>query len=193
MNAIAHSPGPWKVSREDSDDPKHRAAINSPGWFAFAEVVVQMEDDPNPSPAGMANARLIAAAPRMLAILQDVAKTINDPEADDYFDANRIESNIATVMREIAGEAGAEWIDAPERHRQIWLVQVDVPPREGHERKGWRHSFYVAAFDADEAIEAVKNGGGYWTSEPGYVVHTALPLAGVIGGGSVRLQQWPHK
>jgi hypothetical protein len=96
------------------------------------------------------------------------------------------------VLREIEGEAGGELAKPPERHRQIWMVQVDVPARELRERKPWRHTFYVAAFDADEARDAVMNSGDGRLGE-GCVVNNVLPLSGIIGGGSTRLQQWPHK
>lgn len=62
----AHTPGPWKVSvgyREDG-----YAKITSEAHFGLASVVVEV--DGKAYPKGESNARLIAAAPEMLAALE---------------------------------------------------------------------------------------------------------------------------
>lgn len=59
---MQHTPGPWHVIRLSRPEIGERAIIDSDG-----DTVC------NPSPMGEANARLIAAAPAMLAALQEIA------------------------------------------------------------------------------------------------------------------------
>ena len=58
-----HTPGPWYALAEGVADAAigYRAVINSDGYTVC-----------NPSPMGEANARLISAAPDLLAALQDL-------------------------------------------------------------------------------------------------------------------------
>ena len=67
--AQAHTPGPWSVDL-DYVSRDGRASINSEGWIALARVVVRMEGDETTCEDGIANARLIAAAPDLLEALE---------------------------------------------------------------------------------------------------------------------------
>jgi hypothetical protein len=60
-----HTPGPWTIERYE-DEPDTYVYFQAPGWGNFAQAVVRMEDDAEDSPTGLANARLIAAAPELL-------------------------------------------------------------------------------------------------------------------------------
>ncbi len=71
-----HTPGPWTHEGADQlDDLKpeqcHRISSTLPGkWSALALVVTRFDDDVLDSKEGIANARLIAAAPELLSALQ---------------------------------------------------------------------------------------------------------------------------
>ncbi len=87
MSESKHTPPPWTleipdfeaaeqswIDRHDEEDGyevyrrNSHAALSSPGWKNFAEVAVVVNGEADE--AGMANARLIAAAPDMLAELR---------------------------------------------------------------------------------------------------------------------------
>ena len=61
-----HTPEPWTIRRELTADA-HSIEIDAPSWAAIATVVVRINGDSSLS--GEANARLIAAAPKLLAAL----------------------------------------------------------------------------------------------------------------------------
>ena len=63
MSAPRHTPGPWQIVDDvPSSAIGYRAILDAEGFIVA-----------NPSPMGDANARLIAAAPELLAALQDMA------------------------------------------------------------------------------------------------------------------------
>jgi hypothetical protein len=65
---VAHTPGPWEL--RPGDDGQCFADVWAPTWSAFARVVVKIRDDIDTRSDGVANARLIAAAPDLLAALE---------------------------------------------------------------------------------------------------------------------------
>ncbi len=69
-----HTPGPWHIGDpaqfwHEADgvkvtlDDSRSIAIDAHGWAQLAAVVVKFAGDEQESPAGQANARLIAASP----------------------------------------------------------------------------------------------------------------------------------
>ena len=72
-----HTPGPWKLSREDDG----YRFINAPNHAQMARVVVAMEGE-RPRADLEANAALIAAAPELLALVRDML-----PELRQYADS----------------------------------------------------------------------------------------------------------
>jgi len=64
-----HTPGPWEIKRHF--DPGYKF-ISAPKHSHLAQVVWCMEDEGR-SPACEANARLIAAAPELLEVLEELA------------------------------------------------------------------------------------------------------------------------
>lgn len=71
-----HAPGPWKLGIQDGNF----VDIDSECHGGLAQVVWLMEDDEvegRSSPQCEANARLIAAAPDLLAALEDIVKHIH--------------------------------------------------------------------------------------------------------------------
>ena len=61
-----HTPGPWRVGAGDTNPDNEDWAINANNWLSLA---VGFNNDVSPS-QGEANARLIAAAPRMYELLK---------------------------------------------------------------------------------------------------------------------------
>ena len=69
-----HTPGPWFVTRDMEDDDFAAictGARDGPEWHGLARVVVRMSEDVLDLPEGVANARLIAAAPELLDALRN--------------------------------------------------------------------------------------------------------------------------
>lgn len=95
---LHHTPGPWAI------------IADVPGAAIGFRAIVQNDDGMpgeticNPSPMGEANARLIAAAPDMLAALQAVALLLEHPEAGDI-DADKVARAVDAALRAATGEA----------------------------------------------------------------------------------------
>jgi hypothetical protein len=68
--------GPWEL--DESLKGEGYTAINGEGWYELATVVTRMKQRDEDSPEGLANARLIAAAPDMLAALTDAYQYMVD-------------------------------------------------------------------------------------------------------------------
>lgn len=98
---MAHTPGPWKISLTDDT-----VVIDATG----AEVAAIDGDynDPDTWPQMEANARLIAAAPDMLAVLR-VIETGSFPGAHQ-FALNGDWHGFATALQKFAGAAIAKAI-----------------------------------------------------------------------------------
>ena len=90
-----HTPGPWNVEKTDG----YVVCELTAGW-----CVVATEADPNKySPE--ADARLIAAAPRMKKTLERIHEMcLKDRDAEDLLEIIRIEA--VKAMREAKGEQG---------------------------------------------------------------------------------------
>jgi hypothetical protein len=98
MMTTLHTPGPWHIGigngigsifsetgrtrLEDGGTALYPIASINSGWNATEDA---------------ANARLITAAPAMLAALQSVARLLNDPDAD-HFDADRVQAEIEAAL-----------------------------------------------------------------------------------------------
>lgn len=62
-----HTPGPWTIGEmytTGGHGYEGYAPVSGDGWVAFAKVAVSLDGEP--SGEGEANAKLIAAAPRLL-------------------------------------------------------------------------------------------------------------------------------
>jgi hypothetical protein len=59
-----HTPGPWAIYR---GTPQTYADIYAANWHGLAKVVVRLDGKGKDNAKGLANARLIAAAPDLLA------------------------------------------------------------------------------------------------------------------------------
>ena len=63
-----HTPGPWTLG--PSDQGVNFTAVNSLHWEELCVVVTRMAEHDKDSISGLANAKLIAAAPEMLSALK---------------------------------------------------------------------------------------------------------------------------
>ncbi len=75
-----HTDGPWTITpceTLETIDAAYRVDINGEHWGGLASVVVATvwfgDEPPTPSKQGIANARVIAAAPTMYAFIKDIA------------------------------------------------------------------------------------------------------------------------
>lgn len=93
---IKHTPGPWRYDKRNPSPTtgEHMIAGGKPGYLA--EVRDCGSGDI------VANARLIAAAPDMYALLRDVVALLNNPDADQ-FDADKVERRILDVLNKVEG------------------------------------------------------------------------------------------
>ncbi len=69
-----HTPGPWTVGKR----VKSKSRINSNTWDGLAKVVTRMRFADSDTPEGLANARLIAAAPDLLSALIGLVRANDD-------------------------------------------------------------------------------------------------------------------
>ncbi len=117
---MTHSPGPW------SADLKHQGKIvgtwiskNGGGCNVKLKTLEVLDDNTigtiaiincessPPSKEDKANARLIAAAPELLKIVQDFIYTLQDERGSNYVDGNIIHGKAAWVKA-----TGETWKDA---------------------------------------------------------------------------------
>ena len=87
-DTATHTPGPWTIDRY-AGEPDNYAYFQAPHWGNFAQAVVRMEGDNEDCPIGLANARLIAAAPELLAALQACLAVPNKNRPDYIWDDAR--------------------------------------------------------------------------------------------------------
>lgn len=64
-----HTPGPWIIQRSRTIRPNY-ALICGQDWHDLANVVVRFSGDKEDDATGLANARLIAAAPETIKALE---------------------------------------------------------------------------------------------------------------------------
>lgn len=64
-----YTKGPWELDGESLRGGSY-TAINGEGWDELATVVTRMRGNAEDNPEGVANARLIAAAPELLEALE---------------------------------------------------------------------------------------------------------------------------
>ncbi len=84
---MTHTPGPWdqhiRLDTDDRSDPRGcYLAIGSDAWGEFAKVVVRMSHKDEDSQMGLANARLISAAPDLLEVLEALVSTLSANDED---------------------------------------------------------------------------------------------------------------
>ena len=92
-----HTAGPWWIdTAEDVDLPNH-VGISADEHGLLAQVVWRMEDDER-TPQCEANARLIAAAPDLLEVLEWFMPFI-ESEQDDERQAPWVEKARATITK----------------------------------------------------------------------------------------------
>jgi len=97
-----HTPGPWKVWNF-ADDPRHVAVGPDAGGLAVADVVACNAHGCYTAATearGQANARLIAAAPALLAALQKLVRAIDRLPGNNPLDglADEARDAIANAM-----------------------------------------------------------------------------------------------
>ena len=81
-----HTPAPWfveQVSLHCDGDTEFYTYLSSEEWSSFCRVVTRFEGETTDNAEGLANVRLIMAAPRMRPIVQAVAALYFAPDAKD--------------------------------------------------------------------------------------------------------------
>lgn len=87
-----HTPGPWRIEDKRS---RGRTLISGDGWVRLCDVYTVMEGCREPYPEGMANARLIAAAPDLLDALIDLLHQSKLSQDEGGWDFEQAEAAIA--------------------------------------------------------------------------------------------------
>jgi hypothetical protein len=99
---VKFTPGPWIVNGNEIAAPEFDNGIAT--WYVRVASVDGTRETGWNAPTIKANARLIAAAPDMLAMLHEVLALLNNPDADGT-DANRVEREILAVIAKATGGA----------------------------------------------------------------------------------------
>lgn len=96
-----YTKGPWEL---DSDALRGDSytAINGEGWDELATVVTRMMGNAEDNPEGLANARLIAAAPELLEALELMVAMFAD---HTQYDEDGYETAAVAVAREVITKA----------------------------------------------------------------------------------------
>jgi hypothetical protein len=97
-----HTPGPWSVNGNEIIAPDTESDTHIAAYFVRVATIDDTKETGWSKPVIAANARLISAAPDMLAMLHEVLDLLNDPDADSS-DAWRVESKIEAVIAKATG------------------------------------------------------------------------------------------
>lgn len=100
---MTHTPGPWEL--DESLRGNSYTAISGEDWIELATVVTRMKSSDEYSPEGLANARLIAAAPELLAALEDMFALFADHA---QYDEDGHEAAAVAVARAAIAKAKGE-------------------------------------------------------------------------------------
>lgn len=74
VQTASHTKGPWSLVAPYDTTTGTYQGVSGEGWDFFAQVVVRMKSEKALCPEGLANAHLIAAAPELLAALEEVLR-----------------------------------------------------------------------------------------------------------------------
>jgi hypothetical protein len=97
---IKHTPGPWIANGNEIAAPEFDNGIAT--WYVRVASIDGTRETGWNAPTIKANARLIAAAPDMYALLRDVVALLNNPDADQ-FDADKVERRILDILSKVEG------------------------------------------------------------------------------------------
>lgn len=101
MNKQKHTPGPFTIETPMGDDDPWivEAGKQSHEWHCLAIIPAGDEEDELPRPVALANARLFAAAPDMLALLRELID-IEGPQPGTAAWAEKVRAVIARAEGE---------------------------------------------------------------------------------------------
>lgn len=100
---MKHTEGPWTVSKRRGS----YVHINAFEWVALARVVVRMELSSEDNSEGLANARLIAAAPELLKVLEATylrLQILSNRNVNFAIDTDRIRATLRNAVSQATGE-----------------------------------------------------------------------------------------
>lgn len=100
----AHTPGPWVVSTESLGWANIDAPNNGSSWYQLAKVAVKL--DRQPSDEGIANARLISAAPDLFVALNRFDVDGLELEGDEEIDITMTAEDLRILRAAIAKAKG---------------------------------------------------------------------------------------
>lgn len=96
-----HTPGPWVYCTRLSGSENHKGYYIKSKKFVLAFEVIPVDSD---GKEGKANARLIAAAPDMLAALERIEEAAGSVESDETLSTAWIRNVCLEAIRQATGE-----------------------------------------------------------------------------------------
>lgn len=91
-----YTPGPWAVER---DGEQHDRTCYIVGYNGMIRVADVLRDCLTVGSAERnANAKLIAASPKLLEACLAAWRALNDPDLDDYVDGTRLDDQLAEAL-----------------------------------------------------------------------------------------------
>lgn len=102
MNTNKHTPGPWRQSERDSDGVQ---AKDRDGEWTGVAMVSDPNDPMHRTPVSVANAKLIAAAPDMLAALRYVVMVMNAKDGPTFAERREATGRALAVIARAEGSA----------------------------------------------------------------------------------------
>lgn len=103
MAEIKHTPGPWSVVPHS----RHKHSVSGGMWTNFAKVVTRISGRSEDSAEGLANARLIGAAPELLSAAIEVMQALEEHGPSIVPHLLDTDMNAGQRLRDAIAKAGA--------------------------------------------------------------------------------------
>lgn len=113
MSKAKHLPGPWAQTRTKYLVKLSASSPSDGTWHFFAKVCVRIKGESKDDETGLANARLIAAAPELLEALEYIYVLLQDDYDGDAL--KRLTAELSDTARAAIAKATGETEKLPEQ------------------------------------------------------------------------------